>query len=270
MIRRLQFSDFAAGQPFYAALQCPDFAFPSHCHDFWEAFLCVEGSGIHEINGSTFPIATGDLWLLRPDDIHSVRPLRDFAFINVAWPVAAWEKWRTLAAIDNESLVAFVDAPHLEPLFRTVVRPLFADAKSLELCRFWAEIALALNRQTPSETRPDWMLRALQALETEEGLRAGLPLLLQAAHVSPGHICREWKKYFGNTPTQWINARRLENAARLLLQSNLPIKEIGMRCGFENTTYFYRLFERKFGRAPRAYRLKTGGVPARSSSEAEL
>jgi AraC family cel operon transcriptional repressor len=113
------------------------------------------------------------------------------------------------------------------------------------------------------------MLRAIQALETEEGLCAGWPLLLQTAHVSPGHICREWKKYFGSTPTQWINARRLENAARLLLQSNLSIKEIGLRCGFDNTTYFYRLFQNKFGLAPRAYRLKTSAESVRSSGEAE-
>lgn len=101
------------------------------------------------------------------------------------------------------------------------------------------------------------MLHALRALDTEEGLRAGWPLLLRAAHVSPGHLCRDWKKSFGVTPTQWINARRLENAAGLLLQSSLPIKEISARCGFEKTTYFYRLFQQKYGTAPGSYRQKT-------------
>jgi AraC family cel operon transcriptional repressor len=257
MIRRLLFSDVAVGQPFYASLRRLDFAFPLHCHDFWEAFLCVGGSGSHEFNGSTYPIATGDLWLIRPNDIHSVRPLHDFAFINVAWPVAEWEKWRALAALDSNALGTVVAAPHLGSLFRGMAQPLFEDAKSLELCRFWAEIALALNCGTPGQSRPDWMLRAIQALETEEGLCAGWPLLLQTAHVSPGHICRQWKKTFGQTPTAWINARRLENAARLLLQTNLSIQEISTRCGFDNTTYFYSLFGRKYGVAPRAYRLKT-------------
>ncbi len=257
MIRRLLFADLAPGKPFHAYLRRPDFAFPSHCHDFWEAFLCVGGSGVHEYNGQAHRIAPGDLWLVRPDDVHSVRPQRDFAFINVAWPIENWSLWRNLAQFDAQALGGRASAPQLEPLFRGLTQSFFENASTgpLELCRFWAELALVFRNRSV-EARPDWMLRALQVLESEEGLRGGWPLLVQTAHVSPGHICREWKKVLGQTPTAWINARRLENAARLLLQSNLPIEEVSTRCGFENTTYFYRLFGHRFGLPPRAYRHK--------------
>ncbi|MDQ3814962.1 MAG: helix-turn-helix domain-containing protein [Armatimonadota bacterium] len=267
VMRRLLYADIAPGQPFHALLRQPDFAFPPHCHDFWEAFLCLGGTGVHEYNSRHYEIAVGDLWVIRPDDEHSVRPRHEFLFINVAWPVEAWDQWRTLAAVEGESLAGQASAPQLESLFRgmvqqtsagtTAISGTTATSASLELCRFWAEIALARSRHAHHETRPDWMLRAMQAMSGEDGLRAGWPLLLQTAHVSPGHLCREWKKTFGQTPTAWINARRLENAAHLLLQSNLAIEAISARCGFENVAYFYLLFGRKYGVAPKAYRLKT-------------
>ncbi len=257
MIPRLYYEDFAAGQPFYAFVRRPDFAFPSHCHDFCEAFLCLEGSGIHECNDQSFSLSPGELWLLHPDDVHSLRPQRDFAFINVAWPVTNWEKWCALAGFEAGTEARRVAAPELGALFHRLARSCATKvATPLEMCHFWSKIAGVFTPPAPTETRPDWMLRALRALESEDGLKAGWPLLLQVAHISPGHLCRQWKKTFGVTPTQWINARRLENAAGLLLQSNLPIKEICARCGFENITYFYRLFQQQYGCAPKSYRLK--------------
>lgn len=255
MTRRLFYRDRAAGHPFHIYAQQPDFAFPPHCHDYWEAFLCVGGRGVHEWNGAVHALAAGDLWILRPDDVHSVRPIHEFAYINIVWLMESWEKWCDLAGVDVTTLGHSARAPQLESLLRDLMQPRSDAAKPLALCRLWAEIALTLRPDALLETRPDWMVRALQALETEAGLRAGWPLLLRSAHVSSGHLCREWEKAFGQTPTQWINARRLENAAQLLLQSNLAIEEIGRRCGFDNPTYFYRLFGRKFGLTPRAYRM---------------
>jgi AraC family cel operon transcriptional repressor len=259
VIPRLRYADFAPDHPYCAFLRQPDFAFPTHTHDFWEAFLCLGGSGIHECNNQNFLLSPGDLWMVRPDDAHSIRPQRDFKFINVAWPVEKWERWLALAGIEAIDGPWHAAAPGLESLFVRASRQ-FArqEPSSLELCRFWAEIAEALLQSKLSETRPEWMLRSLRVLESEDGLRGGWPLLLNVAHVSPGHFCREWKKAFNATPTEWINARRLEMGAHLLLQSNLPIKEISARCGFENTTYFYRLFSQKYGVAPKAYRLSNG------------
>ncbi|BCM88939.1 xylose operon regulatory protein [Abditibacteriota bacterium] len=255
MIPRLNYENMAANQPFYAAFRRPDFAFPTHSHDFYEVFLCLEGSGVHECNGHSYSLSPGEMWFIHPDDVHSIRPKRDFVFINVAWPVLNWEKWCALAGFEVGKEARNVAAPELGALFHRVTRSFVAKvATPLEICHFWAKIAGVLTPPAPVETRPDWMLRGLRALESEEGIKAGWPLLLQSAHISPGHLCREWKKTFGVTPTQWINARRLENAAGLLLQSNLPIKEISARCGFENTTYFYRLFQERYGSAPKSYR----------------
>ena len=50
-----------------------------------------------------------------------------------------------------------------------------------------------------------------------------------------------------------LNARR-QDAARLLRRSDLNIQQIIAQVGYENTSYFYRLFHERYGLSPREYR----------------
>lgn len=248
--------NFALGKPFHAAFWQLDFVAPLHDHDFAEAFLCLEGKGVHEINGQEIPLVPGDLWLVHANDVHCVQPVRDLAFINIAWPLESWQQWLTLTQIESAELRPRCVAPELGALFRRLVRAYAEEMlRPFDVCYLWSELVVRLASPQRVDTRPDWMRRAQRALESEQGLRAGWPLLYATAHVSPAHLSREWKKHFGMTPKEWINARRLEYAARLLLQSAIPIKEISARCGFENKTYFYRIWTQHYGMTPKEYRM---------------
>lgn len=46
----------------------------------------------------------------------------------------------------------------------------------------------------------------------------------------------------------------METAARLLRRSDLNIQQIIAQVGYENTSYFYRLFHERYGQSPREYR----------------
>jgi len=263
MVRCLRFGDLGLDRRFEADVRRPDFAFPTHSHDYHEAFICLEGQGVHELNGDLLDLEPGDLWFVGPGDVHSIRPRHEFVFAKVGWPCPPWRQWLELAGLTGTGLAKYAVAPHLESRFRRVAEcdPRGGEA-ALELCLFWGDLAATLRRPSTLEARPDWMLRAARAMESEAGLREGWPLLLSSAHVSASHLCREWRRHFGVTPTEWINARRLENAVHLLLQSNLSIREIQARCGFPNTAYFYRLFGGKYGMAPQAYRRTRLGTPS--------
>ena len=56
-------------------------------------------------------------------------------------------------------------------------------------------------------------------------------------------------------------------AARLLRRSDLNIQQIIAQVGYENTSYFYRLFHERYGLSPREYRLvRTGTAPRRPTA----
>ena len=59
----------------------------------------------------------------------------------------------------------------------------------------------------------------------------------------------------GRTYKELLQKHRLELAARLLRRSDMTIQQIIAQVGYENTSYFYRLFRAHYGQSPREYRL---------------
>jgi transcriptional regulator GlxA family with amidase domain len=65
---------------------------------------------------------------------------------------------------------------------------------------------------------------------------------------------REFKKYFDDTPAHYIRNKRLKKAADLLRHSSLTVSEISFQIGYEDPSYFSRLFLQKFNILPSDYR----------------
>ncbi|MCI6732887.1 MAG: AraC family transcriptional regulator, partial [Lachnospiraceae bacterium] len=63
-----------------------------------------------------------------------------------------------------------------------------------------------------------------------------------------------FKKISGVSPVNYLIQLRIEQAKRMLKESNLTILEISMECGFNNTSYFIRQFRKYTGKTPREYR----------------
>lgn len=78
--------------------------------------------------------------------------------------------------------------------------------------------------------------------------------LADITYLSISALERRFKKYLAKTPKQFINEVRLENARRLLVETNLPIAEIANQTGFTDHSYFSRKFSKFFGQLPSAFR----------------
>ena len=72
--------------------------------------------------------------------------------------------------------------------------------------------------------------------------------------VSKYRICREFSKYYGASPVQYLNHKRIEEAKKLLLTTNDTIHEIGSKVGIHNTNHFINLFKRETGATPLAFK----------------
>jgi len=67
---------------------------------------------------------------------------------------------------------------------------------------------------------------------------------------------RYWKKYYKNTPTQYVIDLRMQEAKRLLSRRDLSIQDISERLNFSSSSYFTQAFKRCFNCSPREYRRK--------------
>ncbi len=72
--------------------------------------------------------------------------------------------------------------------------------------------------------------------------------------LTESNFCKFFKKAVGKTFSDYLNEIRINEAARLLLQTDQSVAQIANDCGFETLSYFNRVFLRKKGSSPTAYR----------------
>ena len=81
--------------------------------------------------------------------------------------------------------------------------------------------------------------------------------IAHSALISKSECLRCFRSRFDMTPIQYLIRCRLELACHLLRSGNMNIKEISARCGFEDASYFGRIFRLHFGITPLSYRRGT-------------
>lgn len=74
--------------------------------------------------------------------------------------------------------------------------------------------------------------------------------LSSLACMSSSHFYKAFKNETGLSPTQFINKVRVEKAMSLLRTSDMDLTEVYMACGFNNRSYFNRMFKRYYKRNP--------------------
>jgi AraC-like DNA-binding protein len=72
--------------------------------------------------------------------------------------------------------------------------------------------------------------------------------------TSEDYFIRLFRKEMNCTPVDYINRKRIEKAQLMMVINNISIKEIASQAGFENISYFFRLFRKLTGHTPREMR----------------
>jgi len=241
-----------------------------HSHDFWESFLILSGSGLHQVNGHEYPLEPGQVWLVRPRDTHSLRPhpVASLRFINVAFSSSVWLGFLEFIGLSEQALcwqsaqrppmvrVVGMDYEQAQALYQTTIQESLKASSKLPLVRFWTWLVPWLEQSESNGLRqaPAWLAVMLRALDDPQTLHPVLAEIVAQLGLSHAHVSRTFKAYLGQTPTAYINERRMLRASRLLATTDTEILDIALDCGFDNLSYFYRRFRRRFALTPSRYR----------------
>jgi len=146
------------------------------------------------------------------------------------------------------------------------------EAETLDLAH---RQVLALLPTNDFAAMRGWALRSLGELiiaapapGTDQVVQQALDYILQNQHradislaevadavsLSPSHLTHVLKDKDGVGYKQFLTASRIETAKKLLHRTNLTIDAVAEQVGYQNTTNFYRLFQRETGLTPAAYR----------------
>jgi AraC-like DNA-binding protein len=98
------------------------------------------------------------------------------------------------------------------------------------------------------------LLRAKDLIDARYREPLDVPALAGAAHLSPAHFSREFRRAFGETPHQYLLTRRLERAAELLRNTDRQVVDICLTVGLASVGSFTTSFRRAYGMSPTEYR----------------
>jgi len=281
-MRTLQLSEYAtpATLPLACMLALHQGEQEPHSHDCFELVYVLRGSGIHAIDGRTYPILAGDCYVMRPGDEHAYTGPKDLRIYNVLFQehLFAPEEWRELAGLPGLAPFLAGDAqrhklsltpPHdaamaerCERLRRELIerRAGFAiGGKALltELLLALDRLAIALRGPAPGDGEgpaPGPIAAALGYLHANLGERVTVADLAAEAGLTSNWFGERFARELGMPVQAYINRLRVDKARQLLESSDVAITAIALNVGFETSSYFGKIFRQHTGYTPRAYR----------------
>ena len=123
----------------------------------------------------------------------------------------------------------------------------------IHLLRFHSNLATERPEHAPSHPAPR-IQRVIEQMRScmEGGL--SLPQLAATGGLSPSQFVRAFRDATGVPPHRYLRGLRIEKAQALLEQTDLPVIEIALICGFGQPSHFATSFRETTGLSPRAWR----------------
>ena len=244
--------------------------FRPHNHNYYELFMILKNKACHIINGEEQLLNEGDLLFIRDFDIHDYKSVNGeyFEFLNLAFSRESFRSMQEYlgAGFPVDNLLR----PSLPPTVKLTMREKEALAYDfIELnshsdpsyIQFKARTLLIsvfskffYNYTDQKSNVPSWLELTYEKMKQPQNFIAGTDKMFSLAGKTREHVARSLQQYYHITPTAYVNELRLEHAAKLLIISNLQITDICYECGFENLSWFYKSFSKKYGVTPAEYR----------------
>ena len=108
--------------------------------------------------------------------------------------------------------------------------------------------------------------RVRDRIDREYAQPLDVEALARGAHMSAGHLSREFKRAFGESPYGYLMTRRIERAMALLRRGDLSVTDVCFTVGCSSLGTFSTRFTELVGMSPSAYRREaardTAGMPS--------
>jgi|GEM_PF-272578 len=254
-----------------------------HAHQGIEILIVHEGSGTLVVDQKSYEIAPGTLCVFQPYQLHhiqmDIRPQSPFVRTVIQFEPSLYEdyfdKWPGLLAFFKQVHTSKLPYPCLynldedDPLHALLQR--FDRKRSLigkrdepeELSLFLIEFFHAFKSiwETRSGQLGSGLTRKVHQAERilvwlESHYAEPLRLKQMAAelHLSPYHLSHLFKECTGSSISDYVTARRLQQAIKLLTSTDQAVARIGEAIGVTNCSYFCKLFKSHYGVTPHQYR----------------
>lgn len=254
----------------------------SHIHDEYELYFLIKGTGIYHIDGKEFTLKKGSLVILNKNIIHRTifendqvhqRFLIEFKSNQIIDQLVKFLDFDINSFFHQYMGIYFVDADHQQhvlDLFNTILAETQHKNENYQtmIALKLTELFLTIMRLERSYSGDQYNIslkpykeRLVQNAITyiHEHLNENIQLqsIADAMFINKSYLSRVFKESTTLTTSEYINLERVRIAKRYLTVSGLTIDEIAHIVGYNQISYFIKVFKKHTELTPLQYRKQT-------------
>ncbi|MBO5460164.1 MAG: AraC family transcriptional regulator [Lachnospira sp.] len=246
----------------------------SHVHPFYDVTYLISGECTCFVNHNIYKLSKGDLIIIPPGEIHrstfhgnmqSERFVLSFRDDQLGW----------IRSLIGEKLVAeslktdvisipskrrdYVESLLNKLLFESddpdILSPAFIQAGLLELLLFVIRCQQYENNVLKEIDVDNQLMQEIATyVYNNYDKKISLDDMAQRFHISRSYLSKKFKTATGFGFKEYLNMVRIEESKRLLSNTDYSLIDIAIATGFENQSYFSRIFKKYTGLTPKQFR----------------
>lgn len=230
-------------------------------HENIEILRITQGEGSVVCGKKLLDVAADDLFVINANTVHAIISGsflqydcmiidRSFAFNNGI----DTSKLLFQSCIQDSSLLLLFD--RICDVITLQKPPLLLDVNAALLpflCMLYHKYAKTIPEEMTAQKKSDPIQAALLFIKENLSKHLTLESISAAAGISKYHFARKFRNITGFSPMEYVNIQRCELAKMLLAEKSYTIKQIAQLTGFENPSYFSKVFFNATGILPSKY-----------------
>jgi AraC-like DNA-binding protein len=264
-------------EAYYVNEQHPRYKMPLHWHEEFEIIQILSGYFDYEIGQKSGSAQSGEILFVNGGEFHSGTPNRceyrcivfDLGFLLKEDNTAGS---KMLAPFFEGDYAVSLERPKNDALIYSILSSLFGlltekpRGFELQVQGFLYQLfgLIIQNRYFDKNTGDDLgnkkrlsqLKSALALIEKEYSTPITLQQLARSADMSPKYFCQFFKQMTHYSPITYLNRHRVEVACYKLISGWQNMTELSFECGFNDLSYFIRVFRSIVGTTPKQYARK--------------
>ena len=236
-----------------------------HWHEHIELVSVIDGDCSFTVNGKSFSCHPGDIAVVNSTEIHSISIKSNKAeyLCIIIYPEFFSDVSFSGVLLDNiiikdERLTELVAEMYRESKERSIGSDMMQKsiAYSIMTCLAREHLAERITEKYREQhiARLGRLSAVFDYVSQNYTSRISTLDLSAICYLSEAHFCRFFKSSTGRTPLEYVNEYRIERAALLLENTDIPLSEISGSVGIEDANYFSRMFKKIKKISPNKYR----------------
>lgn len=260
----------------------------AHWHKEYELLSIIKGSGVAHVNNRRFDVSSGDILFINSGSLHSLQaePGIPLDFYAACFGRELLDSYGNddirQNYIQSQASGRLLFRDHFrtgEPAWENLHPPM-EEIRQLgrkglsgnellikaDLLRIWHFLCqYPATSVAPVHRNEDAKIllakEILQYIQNHYSKNLSLGELATRFHMSEGQFCRFFKSQVNMTAMEYLNFYRIGIACDLLQSGTTPVSTIALDCGYNNISYFNRMFRKYMHCTPKEYRTRTASFP---------